>query len=228
MIKIYSTFSEDITYKNNNLVKKSLRGPAFYIKNVLEKNNIDYKLFKGQNYQVKIKILDNDEIGEIVSKNIPQQKIQDLDKGDNILISTIADEWLLSNDIPKSTKIFLDAQGYLRIFSKNDDFYKQNFWNNIYCLKGTEDEINNLPENIIEQQKQKLLIISKNKDGCSVFHQSKQYDFSIKPVKVEDTIGAGDTFLTNFFIKYLETTNIKKSTKFAITETSKFLSAKEA
>lgn len=225
MIKVFSTFSEDITYKNGQLLKKYLAGPAFYIKNVLEKNKVDYKLFTGKNYLVKINILDNDEVGEILSKNIAQQKIH-LDPDDDVLISTITDEWILDNTIPKSAKIFLDIQGYLRIFDKDNDFYKKSFWENIYCLKGTENEINNLPEQLIKKQKEKILIITKNKKGCSVFDHGKQYDFSTKEVRAENTIGAGDTFLANFFIKYIKTNNLEKSSKFAIKKTSQFLKEK--
>lgn len=48
----------------------------------------------------------------------------------------------------------------------------------------------------------------------------------IKPTiqkNIENTVGAGDTFLSNFFIKYIQTKNISSSLNFALEKIDIFL-----
>lgn len=225
MIKIYSTFSKDTILDNGRkLTKKG--GPAFFIKKIFKKYKINYKLYSRNIIEVEIKIINNNESGKIITK-IKNNKIQNIKNNDLIVISTIGREWILYNDaIPPQAKIFLDIQGYVRTKEKHDKFFKSNFWDKIYCIKGTEKEINKLPKKIIANQKKKCLILTKGENGLIIYFKNKKYIFCAKKMKLKNTIGAGDTFFAALVANFIKTKNLIQSGKFAVEEVEKFLLTK--
>ena len=50
-----------------------------------------------------------------------------------------------------NSKIFLDAQGYVRAGKRAKEILKENFWNDICCLKVNNNEIKKLPKEIIKR-----------------------------------------------------------------------------
>ncbi len=226
MIKIYSTFSKDTILDNGRKLTKG-GGPAFFIKKLFKKYKIKHKLYSNGIIEVKIKVINNNESGKIISKIKKNNKIQNIKNNDLIVISTIGREWILDNEaIPPQAKIFLDIQGYIRIKEKNDEFFKNNFWNKIYCIKGIEKEINKLPKNIIKNQKKKCLIITKGEKGSIMYFKNKKYIFRAKKMKLKNTIGAGDTFFAALVANFIKTKNLIQSGKFAVEEVEKFLLTK--
>lgn len=225
MIKIYSTFSEDIILdKDCTLIKKG--GPAFFIEQIFKKYKIKHKLHIGDVIKVQINITNKGEYGKIISSIKENKKIQSIKNNDIIVISTIGREWILDDKIiPNQAKIFLDIQGYVRIKEKFNKFFKNNFWNKIYCVKGTEREINKLPKNIIKNQKKKCLIITKGDKGSVIYFNNKRYLFHSDRIKVKNTIGAGDTFFAAFVAHFAKTNDVVKSAKFAMKEVKKFLNS---
>ncbi|MFA6048125.1 MAG: PfkB family carbohydrate kinase [Parcubacteria group bacterium] len=226
MIDIYSTFAKDFIYSNNNLISQRKGGPAFFIENVFKKNDIKYRLFTGEPIQIKIQVIEKGESGTIESKIIKKAIIEN-NRNDFILISTISDEWILKSDLSKEGEIFLDVQGYVRAAKEDGSIYKSILWNNIFCMKGTQQEIDLIPEDIIERQKDKLLIITNGNKGCKILFKKKERSFSPQRIIVaKDTIGAGDTFFASFMVKFMHTNDITKSGNFAVEETEKFLASK--
>jgi sugar/nucleoside kinase (ribokinase family) len=62
----------------------------------------------------------------------------------------------------------------------------------------------------------KVLVLTRGKNGCSVFEKGKRMDF--KPAKIinkNDVTGAGDVFAAGFFNKFYQTKNAAISAKFA-------------
>lgn len=223
MIKIYSTFSKDTILDNGRkLTKKG--GPAFFIERLLKKYKIKHKLYSDGVIKVEIKIINNDESGKIISKIKKNNKIRNIKNNDLIVISTIGREWILDNEaIPPQAKIFLDIQGYVRTKEKQDKFFKNNFWDKIYCIKGTEKEINKLPKKIIANQKKKCLILTKGENGLIIYFKNKRYIFRPKKLKLKNTIGAGDTFFAALVANFIKTKKLIQSGKFAVEEAEKFL-----
>ncbi len=221
MIKLFSTYTKDIITNNGNEVIKD-GGPALFMKNVFSKNDIEYKIY-AQEAIVKIIVKDGDEKG-VLQNSLNKKILQDINKDDVVVISTVANEWVFDSNVVKGNKVFLDAQGYIRHTKENPHFFEENFWDDIFCLKVNEQELKYLPHNIIDNQKAKCLIVTKGGVGVDLYAKNKKYFFSVNKVKSLDTIGAGDTFFANFIVSFIKIGNaMEKNINFAINKTEEFL-----
>lgn len=229
-ITILSTFASDkLINKQGVVFAKQKGGPAFYLKSVFEREKILFILKTGSRINVDILITKNGEFGKIkkkpLIKNIQFSKI----KTPYLLISSIANEFNLKGLSDFYGLLFFDAQGYTR---NGDNFGQKFFWkanqtvfDKIFCLKGTKEELSNIPKNYFEAQKQKILLVTKGAGGCEVFAFGER--FIVKPkkvIKTDNTIGAGDTFFAFFVSQFIKTGLVRDSVKYAIVMTSLFLS----
>lgn len=145
------------------------------------------------------------------------------------IVSTLLDEWDLTNAKKYPGRLFVDVQGYVR---DGSDFGKKKAWDEvkalapyIFCLKGNDVEVGHLPEEIIfDQKRERMLVVTKDKREVEVYYQSQAYNFQPETiVKPKHTIGAGDTFFANFVYQFMETENIPEATTFALERTTRFL-----
>ncbi|MBI3334951.1 MAG: hypothetical protein HY001_00425 [Candidatus Portnoybacteria bacterium] len=230
-ITILSTFANDkLVSENGVIVGKQNGGPAFYIEQALKDEGVFFTLKTGLKMEVKILITKDGEFGKVPKR--PTQKGVRFSqiKTPFLLISSVLNEFNLANLPTFKGKIFFDVQGYVR---NGNDFGRKKLWKpskeilaNIFCLKGTKEELQNIPKQYIEAQKQKILLITKGKLGCEIFAFAKRY--IVKPSKViasKNTIGAGDTFFAYFVSCFAKTANVLDSAKYAVKRTSAFLSA---
>lgn len=228
MFSIFSAYAVDRIFdKRNKLIQTRKGGPAFFIEKIFNKHRIKYKVHAGKPIMVEIRIGKKGEAGEIKS-NIIEKEIKNIKSDDTIVISTIGREWMLGSRIADKSNIFLDIQGYARTTRKNDDLFGREFWSQIFCIKGTEAEMRKLPLNVIKNQKEKCLIITKGAKGAEIFYNNKKYIFNPrKQLSVRNTIGAGDVFFANFIISFMKTKgDIRKIGNSAIRETELFLANK--
>ena len=226
MIKIFSTYTKDEIYNQDNGLKIVRNGgPAFFIENVFKKNKIKHRMIS-QKATIKIKVKNEIERGILKDKLI-EKSIKDIRDDDLAIISTVDNEWILNTKISTDALVFLDAQGYIRNARKNTKIYELDFWNNIFCLKINKQEARELPRDIVHNQKNKCLIITKGSEGAVIYFKNKKYVFLAKKMKLKDTIGAGDTFFAGFIVGFIKSGgDIIKSGKFAIEEAEKFLLSK--
>ena len=230
-ITILSTFANDrLINKTVAITNKQKGGPAFFIDQIFKNEKISFDLKTGPKMEVQILITEKGEFGKI--PQIPPKKTIRFSqiKTPFLLISSVLKEFDLANLSAFKGKTFLDVQGYVR---NGNDFGKKKLWkpnkkifSSIYCLKGTKEELLNIPKQYIETQKQKILLITNGKLGCEVFAFGKYY--KIKPLKVvssKNTIGAGDTFFAYFVSCFMKTANILNCLKYATNKTSAFLAA---
>lgn len=230
-ITILSTFANDkLIGEDGSVIGKQSGGPAFYLKQALENEGVSFDLKTGSKMEVEILMTRNGEFGKVPKSPAPK-KIQFAKiKTPFLLISSVLNEFDLANLSAFNGKVFLDIQGYVR---NGNDFGKKKLWSlnrevfeNIFCLKGTMEELQNLPAQYVQAQKQKVLLITKGKRGCEIFVFGKRY--ILKPTKVvitENTIGAGDTFFACFVSRFVKTENVFDSVRYAVKRTSAFLSA---
>ncbi|MDO9231013.1 MAG: PfkB family carbohydrate kinase [bacterium] len=223
MIKIFSTYTKDeIDNQDSGLRVIRNGGPAFFIENILKKNKIKYKM-KSQKAVIKIKIKNGIEKGVLKNK-LTTKKLDNIRDNDLVVISTVDDEWIVDKKIFTKAQIFLDAQGYVRSARRNPKIYEARFWEDIFCLKVNEQEIKELPRGIVNNQKNKCLIITKGGKGVVIYFENKKYAIVAKKIKSCDAIGAGDTFFPGFIVGFIENKgDIIKSGKFAIKEVENFL-----
>jgi sugar/nucleoside kinase (ribokinase family) len=60
-----------------------------------------------------------------------------------------------------------------------------------------------------------LLIVTQDKDGCTVFHQGECWAVPPRPAQPVDPTGAGDVFAAAFFVRYHETGDLWQAAYFA-------------
>ena len=107
----------------------------------------------------------------------------------------------------KSIPVFLDTKKILGEWSSKIDFVK---------INRSEYDKNLRESNCSIDLWCKNLIVTLGADGCSVQAPYKDIKtFSQAPVKVRDVVGAGDTFLAAFVIKYMESGSITEACVFA-------------
>lgn len=227
MIEVFSTYTKDfIVDKTKN--KKAARrgGPAFFIENVFKKNKVAYKM-NAQKAEIKIDLKNGIERG-FLNSLLKTKNITTTEKAGLVIISTVDSEWILKNEFSDETKLFLDVQGYIRVAKNDQSIFKYDFWKNIYCMKGTKEEIQQIPKEIIKRQKEKILLVTKGSKGCDIYSKGKKMVLKPKTIaETKNTIGAGDTFFASFIVAFVKNNyNIVESGNFAIKETLIFLNNK--
>jgi len=203
-------------------------GPAFYLKRVFRKEKISFTAPFPPYIEVEIHLTEKGEVGRVENRPSPIQVNFGKITTPFLVISTILDDFGLEGISAYQGKIFLDVQGYVRdgnhFSGKKKWRPPQEFVNSCFCLKGTSEEMSYLPD-IFEEQKQKLLILTKGENGCEFFYEGVAY--SIAPhsiVKTPHAIGAGDTLFGYFISQFLKTKNPLLSIHYAMSQTVKFLS----
>ena len=127
--------------------------------------------------------------------------------------------------------MFVDIQGYVR---NGNDFGKKQVWNevreiapNIFCLKGTKEEVNYVPQDVLEYQKNRLLIVTDGSNGLEIFYKGGGFSVPAEKIsKPKDTIGAGDTFFGFFVSSMYKGYDPEEAAREASKKTANFLQSK--
>ncbi len=228
-ISVISTYASDrlIDGRTGKITKEQKGGPVLYIVQALESLGLEPKVYTGEEMLVEILVKDDDEFGKIHEPETKSQLPQ-LETA-SAIVSTLLDEWDLTNARDYMGKLFVDIQGYVRdgsAFGKKKAWFEiKDLAPAIFCLKGNEVEIETLPPEVIADQKEnRMLIVTKDSSGVEVYYKGQSYIASPQEIlHPPHTIGAGDTLFANFVAKFMETEDIKQSTDFALAQTSKFL-----
>lgn len=176
-VSILSTHAQDVlTNRSGKVLSVQKGGPIFFLEKSLRLLNVPYKSTFGKEVIVNILITQDGEYGTI---NIPPKiiKAEKQKLSDWIIISTLLDEWDITNLIKNNgIKLFIDIQGYVRdgknLGKKHPWEQLASFHQNIYCIKGTEEEISCISKEILEEQKKKMLIITRGSEGLDLFYKN--------------------------------------------------------
>jgi D-beta-D-heptose 7-phosphate kinase / D-beta-D-heptose 1-phosphate adenosyltransferase len=200
------------------------------IKNLLKKNQIQFKIISSKNYSsiIKKRIVENhhqfcridNESMEILSKVHETEIIKfikkNINKFESLILSDYSKGFLTPNLIKKTIDIF--KKNKKLIFTdpknKNINIYKGS---NFICpnLKEYKEffdyeklEMNNQSvSKLFKKSQSDAFIVTKGSDGISVIYKNtKQINIPQKSVNVYDVTGAGDTFIG--FFSYLISNNI--------------------
>lgn len=231
-ISIVSTKAEDILIdEQNTIFSPQEGGPLLFIEQAIKQLHIPYKTYYGDKLTVEILIKNKKEFGSKLQKQPNIQTFPQKDILDWVIVSTLLNEWNLNNIAKYMGKLFVDIQGYVRDtkqFSKKKTWTDlEKFYKYITCLKGTTEEMQYIPTYIYEDQKQRLLIITKGEDGIELWQNGEQFNIPVEQkVNPKDTLGAGDTFFGNFVgYQVLGEEPVIAALK-AIEKTSQFLNKK--
>jgi len=230
-ISLYSIFADDFYYdENRKLLKKEKGGPAFFIVEVFKKEKINFSI-NALTGRVGILMSSKGEFGKITGKPKKTQIDFLKIKEEYVVVSSLLNDFNFKNISKFRGKIFLDVQGYVRsdldFGCKKELEVGSDIMKYIFCLKGTEEELRYVPKKIIENQKEKILLITKGADGCELYAFGKHYDFKINTIiKTSDTVGAGDTFFAYFISNFVRNNDVMVGVKYSIKKTSDFLKTK--
>lgn len=229
-ISVISTYATDrlIDGKSKQVMREQRGGPVLYLVKALEELGLKPQIYTGEELLVEILVQEHDEFGSV--RQQPDHLPLPILDSQAAIVSTILDEWDLGNANAYKGKLFVDIQGYVR---DGSDFGKKKAWatietlaQSIFCLKGNTVEIGMLPPDVVEDQKKnRMLIITKDREGVEIFYKGKRVED--KPTTIihpPNTIGAGDTFFANFVYQFMTTENVESATRFALDKTSEFLS----
>lgn len=228
-IIILSSFAQDRLFnKRGQILREQQGGPAYFIQSVFEEESANFEIPYQSTFEVEILITNKGEFGRIKSKPKPTKVSWQSINQPTVLVSSILDEFSFDNIEDYKGQVFIDVQGYVRDAT---NFGKKKFWDvdlqRYFCVKGTREEISYLPRDQVNNQKQKMLLVTIGAKGSILYFKGKK--ITAKPVremKSADTIGAGDTFLAYFVARYLQSSNPEDSLKYATLKTSSFLSLK--
>ena len=229
-ITVLSTFALDTLIDETGRVLGTQEGgPAYYLKRVFEDEEISYLFVPSPKMGVEILLTDKGEFGRVPNVT-PAMRVGFSEfKTPYIVISTILDEFNLSNISDFKGKAFLDIQGYIRDgknFGKKKELKDIEILDSAFCLKGTQEELRYIPAHFLEDKKIPLVLITRGERGCEVFYQSVRYEVRPEDIlKPEHTIGAGDTFFGYFISQFIKREDPLASAQYATKKTSLFLSS---
>lgn len=229
-ISILSSFATDRLFDaEGRLVGEVPGGPALYLTNVLRREGVPFVLLApNARGVVEIRITTDGEAGRIIEKPEVSQIDFSSIATPVLLISSLCGEFSLEGLSRFQGRVFLDVQGYvndpLRLGGKIAWKPSSKVVKSTSCLKGTDQEIQQLPAAVIEAQKKKMLIITRGSNGCELFLRGER--FPVKPSSVVETknaIGAGDTFFATFVAGVFRMDDPLGSICYATERTSEFL-----
>lgn len=227
-ITVLSSYSKDILVNaQDEVIAEQSGGPAMFIEQTLLAERLPYTVLTNDKVEVEILVSSAGEFGKV--ETVPQQNLILNESLSNwTIVSTILDEWSFTQLTTLPKRLFIDVQGYVR---KAGDFGQKQRWDmpsslvgRVFCLKGTAEEIDYLPKNIVENQKTRMLIITSGDKGAEVFYQNSRAQISPNKVAtLKNYIGAGDTFLAYVVASMYRGNSPKAAVAYASEQTTKFL-----
>jgi hypothetical protein len=230
-VTLVSTYTEDVLVDDFGTTLRSVKGgPAYFISKALEDIEIPVTCVTGDPMTVEILLRTDGEFGRIV--DIPKRQTLPRDISDWVIVSTVLDEWDIINTVAKPKYLCVDLQGFVR---DGREFGSKHAWaeaiNAIsiaYCIKGTKEEISFLPPEAIEQQKQKLLVITDGSEGLDLYFKGTRTHIDGVTIRgLPDTIGAGDTFFGYFVGGMHAGAAPAEAARNAVVKTAEFLQRKK-
>lgn len=199
MVDVYSTFARDILIREGtNQRREQPGGPAFYIQTALHATSVPFVMRAGSVVDVEILITDSGELGS-VRPTFPPDETPASASG-RAIVSTLFREWDPRVIASSCEELYVDVQGFVReagSFGKKQSWEEfQGEWiQKVAILKATEEELRYLPPASVEDQKTRVLLVTRGRDGVVAYVAGRRIEFApTRVVESTNTIGAGDTF----------------------------------
>lgn len=198
-LDVYSTFARDVLIDASTKQRREQPGgPAFFIERALEAAGASFSMHAGSVVEVEILVTKAGEFGRV--RPIASPEAIPACGSRRALVSTLFREWDPETIADECDEVYVDAQGFVRA---PGSFGKKQAWERfdgdwirkVSVLKATEEELGHIPAHGVEDQKRRILLVTKGKAGCTAFVNGRAMDFVPPRVVVsEHTLGAGDTF----------------------------------
>lgn len=229
---VIGNFSNDNIYTKRGLVKRK-GGSSLYIAAALQSLGQEAVQIKTDGRPLAVTIFEQENEAYIdPSKNerIAFKDIEQFLDVDCVIITPLLGE--VSYETVRRIRqaaqgiVAVDMQGYLRHVNPKTKKVNRRIINLVHfrgidMLKVNEEECNilfpNIPVRDIFERLLKngnsFLVVTRGEKGSMVITQSTCHEFKVNPLRVSDTVGAGDTFFAVFLYNYLETHDIDLSGK---------------
>lgn len=199
-ITVVSTYSVDkLLNQSHQVVAEVEGGPALFIGQALRTHGVPYHIVCGDKIEVEILITPDGEYGKVPV--LPEiRPINEKLLAKWAIVSTVLNEWQFMNLEAVPDRLFIDVQGFVR---NPVDFGSKQRWDGIenlsfrpFGLKASDNEIHYLPPEFVEDQKKRLLLVTRGAEGADVYYEGRCTFVEADRVEnLDNTIGAGDTFL---------------------------------
>jgi len=195
-ITVVATNAEDVLIGPQGEIGRQPGGPMMFIKAALLEAKVSFTPIAGES--IVVEILVEEELGRVPNRPTPRS-LGDLVLSNWVILSTVCGEWEVPTEGELPPRLCVDLQGIVR----GDDFSEKRVWDidpevarNIFCIKGTCDEVAYLPARVREEQKERLLVITNGPNGVELFHKGEYRRLEATAIDdLPDTIGAGDTLM---------------------------------
>lgn len=231
-IALISTLTSDVICDSEGKeIRTAEGGPALFIGRALAAEGVEFKLHQGPKLRVEIVVRPEGEVGKIAPFKSALEIGADL-LAPWTIVSTVLQEWRFAEGVALPQQLCVDIQGFVR---DGDRFGGKRQWDiapvlvdQIFCMKGTAEEFNYLPADIIERQKHRILLITNGAKGVDAFINGSHHSFPVKsPVLgLANTIGAGDTLLGYFAAGMYRGLPVEQAIEAAMSKTAVFLRVK--
>lgn len=157
---------------------------------------------------------------------------------ENIYVDDIPENWRraaivhigpIANEVdPKIITIFSNSligiapQGWMRHWDENGRVFKKKwslakeFFAKSAVVFLSEEDLSDRQSLASYRQWAQILVMTRGRDGCTIFVKGETHHFSVDPVPAIDTTGAGDIFAAAFLIRYAQTAgNYMEAAQFA-------------
>lgn len=230
-IDVYSTIARDLVVDHvHNKMSERIGGPATFISAALKHQMVEFDLHVGPVIDVRIEVNEGGETGSVEA--VQQNERVFTCTSDRAIVSILFREWDPQVIAGVCGEVYLDVQGFVR---DPNAFGQKRMWNefagdwikSLRCVKATEAELAFLPKESVEDQKTRLLLVTKGADGVDAYVDGQLLSF-LPPRVVDsvDTIGAGDTFFAHVVARLLLGDAPRAAVVVALEETCGFLESK--
>lgn len=223
MIQLFSSYAHDlIAYQNNCLVSG---GPAFWIEKVFSVLPVQYALHTGGT--PGLVRIEKDASGEdrwtiLSTSEIPFSHVN---MGDIVLISTLQQEFDLTNIKDCTNHIFIDIQWFLRGDNGTKNIFdcqRLRSRGHVY-VKATREEYGYLINTL---QPRCSFVLTDGGGPIEIITGEYSAMIEVTSYDFIDTIGAWDTFLANLAYHFMQVQNLEIAVSMASHYVFSFLQAK--
>ena len=229
-ITVISSRATDILMKpDGSIIASAEGGPALFIEIALQDADVPFTLHEGERLTVEIEVHEDGEYGRIPAPSL-RRRLGEVGVTQWCIVSTLLDEWTLEGVIPD--RLMIDIQGYVRdgtAFGHKQQWpFSAEITKQIFCLKGTEEEIGYMPTELVEdQKKQRMLVMTRGEKDTTVYFRGDEFLIPTRVVSnLPDTVGAGDTFFAYYTAGLYQAKDPQAAGQYAADKTAEFLSKK--
>ncbi|HSX36159.1 MAG TPA: PfkB family carbohydrate kinase [Patescibacteria group bacterium] len=231
MISVISSWSTDVFVNQaGDVLAVKDGGPGLFLTRALAQETVSFKTHAASPVAVEILLTNAGELGRI--PNPPMPRILDTSMfAAWTIVSSISEEWQFSPQAELPGRVCVDVQGFVR---DPGNFGGKRQWGGPpgsairpYCLKGTRQEMQYIEPALLEEQKQRLLVITDGSEGVELYFGGERCKVRCpRVVASTDTVGAGDTFFGHFIARLAKGAEPSTAAKYAARQTVAFLERK--